>query len=162
MKFKPKLFSPLQQDNYVFTVPPMNDGDDERGHQMRVQTSVMDRVVAGNLNATFREALRSFYTLDDLKAFAPKDKQEAKWLIHQVEHTKPFSIHLHNSWVKKHQRRVRPATDLSGRTSEGVARSDAGLPLTQRRRKVCSTNLAQFKIHLESQLETFKNQFVFL
>ena len=102
MKFKLKLFSPLQQDNYVFTVPPMNDGDDERGHQMRVQTSVMDRVVAGNLNATFREALRSFYTLDDLKAFAPKDKQEAKWLIHQVEHIKLFSIHLHNSWVKKH------------------------------------------------------------
>ena len=61
-----------------------------------------------------------------------------------------------------HQRRIRQATDLSGQTSEDVARSDAGLPLTQSRRKVCSTNFAQFKIYLESQLETFKNKFVFL
>lgn len=86
----------------MFTVPPLDEGVDEEGQQMTVQTNLMDRAVAGNLNVTFREALRSFYTPDELKAYAPTDKKEAKRLLHQVEHIKLFSILLHNRWVKKH------------------------------------------------------------
>ena len=70
--------------------------------QESLEATDIDPSVCGNLNHTFKEVVRCYFTKDDLEAYQPTDKQEAARLNHKVEYLKLFAILLHNIWLKKH------------------------------------------------------------
>ena len=69
---------------------------------VNIEAADIDPSVFGNLNHTFRAAVRCYFSVDQLEAYQPTDKKEAAKLNHRVEYLKLFSIVIHNNWIKKY------------------------------------------------------------
>lgn len=54
------------------------------------------------LNDTFRELCRMVFSVDELKEYAPKERETAARLQKKVDHLKLFAIKMHNTYIKKY------------------------------------------------------------